>query len=81
MTWEDELVIGSADTDDEDNVAFYADDFYILSDDSDSVADACAAAPVVSRPHSSSSSHSQFEGVHTDKKKKARRGHRGRGGN
>ncbi|KAF7345508.1 hypothetical protein MVEN_01569300 [Mycena venus] len=74
--YDSDLVIG-ADSDDEDNVAFHADDLFILSDADDSDAD----APIVSRSISSLSIHSQLEGVHVDKKKKARRGHRGRGGN
>jgi hypothetical protein len=68
------------DSDDDDNVAvpaaFESDDLCILSDNSD------ADTPAISRPDSlpNSSFNSQLEGVHADKKKKTRRGHRGRGG-
>ncbi|KAF7371968.1 hypothetical protein MVEN_00054800 [Mycena venus] len=64
--YDSDLVIG-ADSDDEDNIAFHADDLFILSDADDSDAD----APIVSHSVSSLSIHSQLEGVHVDKKKKA----------
>lgn len=73
---EEVIVLGSSlESDDEDNVAFHADDRSFLSD-SDMGTD-----PPIVRPNPSSSAAVQLQGVHTNKnKKKARRGHRGRGG-